>query len=238
MPIYRLIDEIVFPPPHRASESGILAVGGDLSPERLLTAYSEGIFPWYSEGEPILWWSPDPRFVLYPDDLYVSKTMRQVLRRKIFTITCDTCFRDVMPACGRPRAKQKETWITTDMLEAYYALHELGFAHSVEAWRDGKLAGGLYGVSLGRCFFGESMFTTVSNASKAAFITLVRRLQAMGFGLIDCQVFTAHLESLGARSMPRNEFLRLLRAALRYETVRGDWGRIFDARAANHSLAD
>ena len=227
MPVYRLPDEILFPPVTEAVRSGLLAVGGDLAPERLLAAYKEGIFPWYSEGEPILWWSPDPRFVLLPKELRVSRSMRQFLKKKTLRITCDTAFRDVIAACGKqPRPGQDGTWITLEMQAAYGALHDLGYAHSVEAWSGETLAGGLYGVSLGRAFFGESMFTNLPNASKAALITLVEYLREKGFTLIDCQVETPHLGSLGARTIPRREFCVFLQEALRYETLRGDWEKL------------
>ncbi len=223
MPIFALNDEIIFPPVRLAEENGILAVGGDLSPERLIAAYRSGIFPWYSDDDPIIWWSPDPRFVLFPHDLYVSKTMRQVLRRNIFSISCDRDFRAVIQGCREPRKRERGTWITDEMLEAYVLLHEMGIAHSVEAWQDGELAGGLYGLSLGGCFFGESMFTRVANASKAAFITLVKKLTELGFVIIDCQVHTAHLESLGAVHIDREEYLEILDAGLKQETIQGNW---------------
>jgi leucyl/phenylalanyl-tRNA---protein transferase len=223
MPIFALNEEILFPPVELADPSGILAVGGDLSPERLIEAYSRGIFPWFSEGDPIIWWSPDPRFVIFPDELYVSRTMRQVLRRGIFTITCDTDFRSIIQGCQEPRKRERGTWITAEMMDAYVRLHELGFAHSVEAWQDGVLAGGLYGVSLGRCFFGESMFTRAANASKAAFITLARRLEERGFIIIDSQVYTAHLESLGAHDITREEYIGILADGLKHETMKGSW---------------
>jgi leucyl/phenylalanyl-tRNA--protein transferase len=224
MPIYRLCEDIIFPPPELASGNGVLAVGGDLSPRRLVEAYRNGIFPWYSDGDPIIWWSPDPRYVLFPDELRVSRSMRQVMRRAVFEISFDRDFRAVIEACRTNRRRhEKGTWIPDDMLEAYSELHDLGLAHSVEAWKDGTLAGGLYGVLLGGCFFGESMFAAVSNASKAAFIALMERLRARGFTLVDCQVHTAHLESLGARGMPRAEFMRLLAEALKMPTLRGSW---------------
>ncbi len=223
MPIFALNEEIIFPPVRLAEESGILAVGGDLSPERLIEAYRRGIFPWYSEGDPIIWWSPDPRFVLFPGDLYVSKTMRQVLRRNIFRITCDHDFRGVITGCQEPRRREQGTWITEEMLEAYVRLHDLGIAHSVEAWQGEELAGGLYGLSLGKCFFGESMFARADNASKAAFITLVRRLTELGFVIIDCQVHTAHLESLGAVHIDREKYLDVLKEGLKGETMQGSW---------------
>ncbi|HOO70486.1 MAG TPA: leucyl/phenylalanyl-tRNA--protein transferase [Spirochaetota bacterium] len=227
MPIFALSDEIIFPPVELADPSGILAVGGDLSPERLLMSYSLGIFPWYSQGDPILWWSPDPRFVLFPDELRVSRTMRQVFRRNHFDITFDRAFEDVINGCKEPRRGHDGTWITGEMLSAYVDLYRMGYAHSVEAWKDGELAGGLYGVSLGGCFFGESMFSRESNASKAAFITLVNRLQGKNFPLIDCQVHTSHLESMGARGIPRTEFIDLLNRALSLPTIRGSWSELF-----------
>ncbi|MBN1614719.1 MAG: leucyl/phenylalanyl-tRNA--protein transferase [Deltaproteobacteria bacterium] len=226
MPLFRLSREPIFPPPELATKSGLLALGGDLSSERLLLAYRTGIFPWYAEGEPILWWSPDPRFVLFPEHLKVSKTMKPLLRRNDFTVTYDRSFREVVEACREPRRHQGGTWITDEMARAYCRLHEQGFAHSVEAWRDGELAGGLYGVSLGGCFFGESMFTRVSNASKAAFITQTTKLAQLGFVLVDCQVFTPHLRSLGAEMIPRSHFLSLLRSALEKPTLQGNWGEM------------
>jgi leucyl/phenylalanyl-tRNA--protein transferase len=232
MPVYRLPDEILFPPVDRAVKSGLLGVGGDLSPERLLAAYREGIFPWYGEGEPILWWAPDPRFVLYPGELRVSRSMRQFLKKGLVRITFDKDFRAVIAACQKPRSGQDGTWITGEMREAYSALHDLGYAHSVEVWSGETLAGGLYGVSLGRAFFGESMFTTIANASKAALITLVTRLREHNFDLIDCQVETPHLASLGARLIPRREFGKRLGESLRHETLRGSWGRLLAEQCA------
>jgi leucyl/phenylalanyl-tRNA--protein transferase len=226
MPIFRLADDFLFPPAELASPSGILAVGGDLSPERLILAYQKGIFPWYSEGEPIIWWSPDPRFVLFPAELYVSRSMRQVIRKDTFTITYDRRFRDVVDNCRQSRKDRSGSWITDDMLEAYCRLHDLGFAHSVEAWAGGVLAGGLYGVSLGSCFFGESMFTRMSNASKAALITLVSVIRGLGFAVVDCQVYTDHLLSLGARMIPRTEYLDLLATNTALPTMQGNWGEM------------
>lgn len=198
----------------------MLAVGGDLSPERLLKAYAQGIFPWYGPGEPILWWSPDPRAVLFPEELRVSKSMRPYFNQGKFSLTFDQDFKTVIQLCGKVR---RHTWITRDMLEAYTRLHEMGYAHSVEVWQDGKLAGGLYGLALGRVFFGESMFTKVSNASKFGFIALVRQLQARGFRLVDCQQETHHLASLGARPIPRDTFLEYLRQNQHEATARGSW---------------
>lgn len=226
MPVFALQDELVFPPVELANEDGILAVGGDLSPNRLLLAYSSGIFPWYNEDEPIIWWAPNPRFVIFPRDLRVSKSLRKLIKRGAFEVTFDRAFREVMSGCRSPRKNQDGTWITDEMLEAYCLLHELGFAHSVEAWQDGELAGGLYGVSLGRCFFGESMFTRVSNASKVAFATLAERLLSHDFQLIDSQVYTDHLSTFGAINIPRDEYQIHLDRILQYETLRGDWGEL------------
>ncbi|MEW6333701.1 MAG: leucyl/phenylalanyl-tRNA--protein transferase [Thermodesulfobacteriota bacterium] len=226
MPVYRLNDRPVFPPPGRAGKSGLLAVGGDLSPERLLAAYRAGIFPWYAEGEPLLWWSPDPRFVLFPAELRISRSMRQLLKKRPFRITFDEAFPGVIAACRKARPGQDGTWITQAMQEAYIALHKLGYAHSVEAWQEGSLAGGLYGLSIGHTFFGESMFSTKPNASKAALITLVSGLMDLRFDLIDCQVETPHLESLGARPIPRQEFMSRLRESIRHETLQGNWGTL------------
>jgi leucyl/phenylalanyl-tRNA--protein transferase len=226
MPDYRLPDEPIFPSVERATKSGLLAVGGDLSPGRLLAAYREGIFPWYSEGEPLLWWSPDPRFVLFPEELRVSRSMRQLLKKQPFRITFDRAFRSVIAACQKPRPGQDATWITPAMQEAYTVLHELGYAHSVEAWQEDTLAGGLYGVSLGRAFFGESMFSARPNASKASLMALVSGRADLSFDLIDCQVETAHLASLGARFIPRSKFKALLKESLRHETYLGNWGTL------------
>lgn len=221
MPIYRLTKELVFPNPELASEEGILAVGGDLSVERLLLAYCNGIFPWFSKGEPIMWWSPNPRFILYPKEIKVSKSMNKLLRKNKYKVTFDTSFREVISQCVNLRSDG--TWITGEMIEAYCKLHDLGFAHSVETWYDENLVGGLYGVSLGACFFGESMFSTMDNASKTALVVLSEKLTEREFLLIDCQVYTKHLESLGAVSISRKKFLDLIEAGLKYETLRGSW---------------
>jgi leucyl/phenylalanyl-tRNA--protein transferase len=226
MPVYRLPDQPTFPSAEHAEKSGLLAVGGDLSPERLLAAYREGIFPWYSDGEPLLWWSPDPRFVLFPEELRVSRSMRQFLKKQPFRITFDQAFRNVIAACRKPRPGQDGTWITQAMQEAYIALYDLGYAHSVEVWQEELLVGGLYGVSIGHTFFGESMFSTRANASKTALITLISGLKDLRFDLIDCQVETPHLGSLGARLIPRKEFRSLLKESLRHETFRGNWGML------------
>lgn len=201
-----------FPPVEKAlvEPNGLLAAGGDLSLERLLAAYRQGIFPWYNPGSPILWWSPDPRMVLFPDEFKVSHSLRKALRRKHYEIRMDTAFAQVILACAEPRDTSLGTWITLPMQQAYIRLHETGFAHSVETWIDGELAGGLYGVALGRVFFGESMFSRANNASKIALAHLIRQLQVWKFGLIDCQMSTPHLASLGAREIPRAEFSALL----------------------------
>lgn len=227
--ILRTDDAFEFPPLEAATPEGLLAVGGDLRPERLLVAYRRGIFPWYSVGQPILWWSPDPRAVLLPEELKIARSLRKVLRAKKFEVSFDHRFRDVMLACAAPRSSPAGggTWITPDMVEAYCALHERGFAHSVESWRGDKLAGGLYGVALGGVFFGESMFSRVADASKVAFVRLVRQLVRWGFTLIDCQQYTPHLARFGAREIPRAEFVRRLNAALALPDRAGPWQ--FDA---------
>ncbi|MBL7696568.1 MAG: leucyl/phenylalanyl-tRNA--protein transferase [Chitinophagaceae bacterium] len=210
MPLFSINKELVFPPVELAEPDGLLAVGGDLSTERLLLAYQSGIFPWY-EGEHILWWCPDPRFVLFPENLVVSKSMRSIFKKNIFTFTANQAFEEVIGNCKRvPRKGQTSTWITDEVKAAYTELHKKGYAHSAETWHDGKLVGGLYGVRLGKVFFGESMFSNASNASKFAFISYVQKLQAEGVQLIDCQVYTEHLESLGAQMIPRRRFLQLL----------------------------
>lgn len=209
MPVFRLDDDLIFPHPSLAEEDGLLAIYGDLSPQRLMLAYRNGIFPWFSDEEPILWWSPDPRFIIYPKDIKISHSMKKLLKKNTYRISFDNCFRDVISNCAGVR-QESGTWITNDMIEAYCRLHELGHAHSVEAWYEDKLVGGLYGISIGKCFFGESMFSTKDNASKAAFITLCKRLEAEGYIMVDCQVYTKHLESLGAVNIPREEFLKLI----------------------------
>lgn len=212
MPVYWLReDELSFPHPQQASSDGLLAVGGDLSVERLLLAYSWGIFPWYTQGDPILWWHPDPRFVLFPDNLKVSKSMRPYFNQQKYRATYDQAFSEVIKACSAvPRRGQDSTWITDDMIAAYEELHAAGFAHSVEVWQGEELVGGLYGIALGRVFFGESMFAKATNASKFGFISLVRNLNQWGFQLIDCQQETSHLASLGAELISRQAFLDIL----------------------------
>lgn len=209
--LFALDKELIFPPVHLAEPDGLLAIGGDLSTERLLLAYRNGIFPWY-EGDHILWWCPDPRFALIPSELKISKSMQQLIKRETFTFTIDRAFTEVISNCKTvPRRGQDGTWITEDVREAYTRLHKAGYAHSAEVWQGDELVGGLYGVRLGKVFFGESMFSKVSNASKYAFISYVEHLKTEDVQLIDCQVYTAHLESLGARMMSRQNFVQMLK---------------------------
>lgn len=212
-PIWLRPDDLNFPSPNHAltEPNGLLAVGGDLSLERLLAAYKLGIFPWYETGQPILWWSPDPRMVLFPDELHISKSLNKVLNKKAFNVTADQDFPAVISACANQRSKNREgTWITDEMQQAYINLHESGWAHSIEVWQENELVGGLYGVAIGGVFFGESMFATQDNASKVAFVHLVKSLQKRGIKLIDCQVSSEHLTSLGAREIKRSEFMYYL----------------------------
>ena len=224
MPIFRLVDEPVFPPPDYADPSGLLAVGGDLSSERLLEAYRLGIFPWYSEDQPILWWSPDPRFVLELGEFHISRSLRKTLKKGIFQVTLDRVFEEVITACAAvPRAGQNGTWITPEMREAYIHLHGLGYAHSVETWFEGKLVGGVYGVSLGKAFFGESMFHRKTDASKVALAALVEQLKSWAFHFVDAQMATEHMMTLGAKEVSRRIFLKQLHSALAHSTKRGKW---------------
>lgn len=211
--MYFLFDNLYFPPVSEADEEGILAVGGDLSPERLKLAYQKGIFPWFNEGEPILWWTPDPRMVLFLDELVISKSMRNILNRKQFTVTFNTNFKEVISNCQKiQRIGQDGTWISDDIVESYCELNRQGIAKSVEVWQDNVLVGGLYGVDLGHIFCGESMFSKVSNASKVAFISLVNRLEKENYKLLDCQVYNPHLDSLGCREIDREEFMSILKS--------------------------
>ena len=198
----------LFPNPSLSLEepNGLLAIGGDLTPQRLLNAYRQGIFPWFNDDQPILWWSPNPRLVLYPEKIHLSRSLRKLLRNNPFKITMDHAFREVIEACSQPRSKEKGTWLSDRMKDAYSQLHALGYAHSIEAWQDDKLVGGLYGIALGQVFFGESMFSRVSNASKIAFAVFVEQMRHWGFKLIDCQVETAYLASFGAENIDRNRF--------------------------------
>ena len=224
--VFRLLDDdCFFPSAELAEPDGLLAIGGDLSPMRLVMAYANGIFPWYNEGDPILWWSLDPRLVIRPGEMKVSKSLRHTLRSGKFESRIDTAFRSVMEHCAvTPREGQNGTWITNDILEAYCNLYELGIAHSFETWQDGELVGGLYGVALGKAFYGESMFHTVSDASKVAFWHLHQFLQAHGFKIIDCQQETPHLKSLGAYAIPRHDFLKELEELIAEPGLIGNWG--------------
>ena len=223
MPVFRLDDRLAFPPVHLA-EDGLLAVGGDLRPERLLLAYTRGIFPWYGENLPILWHSPDPRMVMDTHDLVVGRTLRKAIRKRPYDLRMDTAFHDVLLACAAtPRPGQDGTWLIPEMVTAYDELHRLGFAHSIEAWDGATLVGGLYGVSLGAAFFGESMYAHADDASKIAFVTAIHQLDAWGINLIDCQVHTHHLERFGAREIPRAVYLDRLAEALDEPTRRGHW---------------
>jgi leucyl/phenylalanyl-tRNA--protein transferase len=209
--MYHLSTDLFFPPVSHANRDGILAIGGDLSPDRLQLAYKSGIFPWFNEGEPIIWWSPNPRMVLFLDELIVSKSMRNILNRNIFTVTFNQNFRGVIFNCQQvKRDGQTGTWITNEMIEAYCRLYELGIAKSVEVWQNDELVGGLYGIDLGHVFCGESMFSLVSNASKVAFIALANHLKKDNYCLLDCQVYNEHLESLGCREIERNSFIAIL----------------------------
>ncbi len=222
--MYFIDNSNVFPPVNWADTNGLLAVGGDLSPQRLLAAYSSGIFPWFNEDNPVLWWAPDPRFILTPATLHISKSMRKIIRDAVFEVTIDRDFDRVIGRCRSIERKGQEgTWITAEMLNAYRQLHEQGYAHSVEVWKDGVLAGGLYGVSLGSAFFGESMFADVSNASKVALIALVETLKHRGIELIDCQVYTDHLKSMGAYHVSRDDFMMMLKKALKHKTAGRKW---------------
>jgi leucyl/phenylalanyl-tRNA--protein transferase len=211
--MYYLTNDLFFPPVSHANRDGILAIGGDLSPERLQLAYKSGIFPWFNEGEPVIWWSPNPRMVLLLDELIVSKSMRNILNRNIFTVTFNQNFRDVISNCRQvKRDGQTGTWITNEMIDAYCKLNELGMAKSVEVWQNDQLVGGLYGIDLGHIFCGESMFSLVSNASKVAFIALVNQLKKDNYHLLDCQVYNEHLESLGCREIEREAFMAILKS--------------------------
>ena len=224
MPLFMLPAEHLFPDPNLARDDGLLAIGGDLAPERVLLGYSQGIFPWYSEDQPVLWHSPDPRFVLFLDEFRIGRSLKKTLRKMPFDIRMDTAFERVLLNCASvPRSDQDGTWITRDMHRAYTRLHELGFAHSTEAWVGDDLVGGLYGVSLGGMYFGESMYAHTSDASKVAFACLVTQLKRWGFDLVDSQVFTEHLERFGARDISREAFLELLQARIPQSTHRGKW---------------
>ena len=224
MPVYLLDKELSFPPPEDANEEGIVAVGGDLTPERLLLAYQQGIFPWPARGYPLLWFSPDPRFALEPTRAHVSRSLRKVIRKAELSVTADTAFADVITACAAmPRPHQQGTWITDELKQGYLGLHDLGYAHSIEAWRGDTLVGGLYGVALGHTFAGESMFATEPDASKVAFTTLLGHLAMWSFRIVDCQVHTDHLARFGATMWPRARFLAKWRAAADEPSVLAPW---------------
>ena len=225
MTVYLLDDSLVFPNPSHAEKTGLLAVGGDLRVERLLLAYRHGIFPWYSDGDPIMWFSPNPRLIIFLDDLYVSTKVKKIIKSKVFEVRFDTCFRDVITKCSRSdRRGQDGTWITDDMVQAYIKLHDEGYAHSVETFHEGKLVGGLYGVSLGGVFFGESMFFEMSNASKVALFYLVEKLREWEFDFIDSQVPNDHMKSMGGKEVERARFLELLKKSLHKNSKIGYWG--------------
>lgn len=224
MPIYQLTADYAFPDPAGAEE-GIAAIGGDLNPERIIVAYLQGIFPWYNTNDPIIWWSPDPRCVLFPQEIKISKSMRQLFKKQFYKVTFDQQFSAVIQNCANLRYENREdTWLNNKMIESYTLLHEMGFAHSVEVWNDqNELVGGLYGLAMGKCFFGESMFFTQANASKYGFIALVQKLIENDYELIDCQVYNSHLESLGATMIPRDIFLSLLDTHIEEEVKVGQW---------------
>ncbi len=229
MPLFVLNAAAEFPPIDLAGPEGLLAVGGDLSPRRLLRAYGRGIFPWFADGEPLLWWSPDPRFVLFPAEVHVPRSLKKILRKNIFQLTFDRAFNKVIDGCALPRADQDGTWITARMRRAYMQLHDLGYAHSIESWQNGRLAGGLYGICIGRCFFAESMFHSCANASKVVFFALAGALQKRGFVIIDCQIHSSHLADWGARSIPRREYMEWLHRGLACKTLRGSWQKLLSA---------
>lgn len=227
MTVYLLNDSLIFPHPENAEPNGLLAVGGDLSEERLLLAYRNGIFPWYSEGDPIMWFSPDPRLVIFLDDLYVSTKLKKTIRSNAYEVKFDSRFEEVIKRCSKTdRRGQDGTWITDEMIDAYIGLHKSGYAHSVEAFQEGELVGGLYGVSLGGAFFGESMFFEASNASKVALYHLVEKLKSWNFDFIDSQVPNDHMKSMGGKELGRGEFLELLENSLSKQTKLGRWDQI------------
>ncbi|MCX6233001.1 MAG: leucyl/phenylalanyl-tRNA--protein transferase [Bacteroidetes bacterium] len=224
MPLFQLSEELIFPNPEMAEEDGLLAIGGDLSPERLLLAYANGIFPWFNEGDPLLWWSLNPRLILFPDEFKCNKSLKRTINSNKYEVKFDCSFDEVIGNCSKVRRNDdNETWITDKMITAYIHLHKLGFAHSAETYYQGKLVGGLYGVSLGKMFVGESMFHLMADASKVAFYHLNEKLKEWNFHFIDAQQPTSHLKSLGARELERSEFLRLLEKAMLSPTKKGNW---------------
>jgi leucyl/phenylalanyl-tRNA---protein transferase len=224
MPLFSLSEKLLFPPPWLAHPDGLLCIGGDLSVQRILLAYENGIFPWFAENEPILWWSPDPRLVLFPGNIKISKSLRKTIRKKEFEITVDQAFEETIRSCAKPRKKRDTgTWLVEKMIEAYIRLHKSGFAHSVETWKDGRLVGGLYGISLGGVFFGESMFAFQNNASKVALTALTCHLTQYNYDLIDCQVKTDHLISMGAAEIPRKIFLNIISHSVKRTDIGNIW---------------
>ncbi|WP_299976466.1 leucyl/phenylalanyl-tRNA--protein transferase [Desulfobacula sp.] len=224
MPLFRLSERIDFPPAWLSRSDGLLCVGGDLSPKRLLLAYENGIFPWFSKDEPILWWSPDPRLVLFPKDINISKSLNKKIRQNRFKVTIDNAFEQAIVSCARPRKNEdKGTWLVDEMIDSYIELHKLGHAHSIETWRDDRLVGGLYGVCLGGSFFGESMFSFESDASKIALVAIANHLKKCGFDLIDCQVTTNHLLNMGATEISRNSFLDIINQSVKREDIKNIW---------------
>lgn len=224
MPLFRLSKRLDFPPAWLARSDGLLCIGGDLSSRRLILAYENGIFPWFSKNEPILWWSPDPRLVLFPSDIHVSKSLKKKIRSSQFNITIDNAFEQTIHSCALPRGKgQEDTWLVDEMIDSYLTLHHQGYAHSIETWKNGKLVGGLYGVCLGGSFFGESMFSFDTDTSKLALVSLAKFLDYHGFDLIDCQVTTSHLLSMGATEISRNHFLDIISPSVKRTDIKDIW---------------
>ncbi|MCM2283751.1 MAG: leucyl/phenylalanyl-tRNA--protein transferase [Desulfobacula sp.] len=225
MPLFRLSERLDFPPAWLARSDGLLCFGGDLSAQRILLAYEKGIFPWFSENEPILWWSPDPRLVLFPENIKVSRSLKKTIKKNTFNLTMDHAFEETILSCAKPRRKEYAgTWLVEEMIEAYIQLHNLGYAHSIETWKDGRLVGGLYGICLGGIFFGESMFSFEDDASKTALTALARHLEQHRFDLIDCQVTTNHLLSMGATEISRNTYLDIIQRSIKRTDLRNVWG--------------
>jgi leucyl/phenylalanyl-tRNA--protein transferase len=225
MPLFRLSERLDFPPAWLARSDGLLCIGGDLSAQRILLAYEKGIFPWFSENEPILWWSPDPRLVLFPGNIKVSRSLKKTIKKNTFHLTMDHAFEETILSCSKPRRNEYAgTWLVEEMIEAYIQLHQLGYAHSIETWKDGRLVGGLYGICLGGIFFGESMFSFEDDASKTALTVLARHLEQHRFDLIDCQVTTNHLLSMGATEISRNAYLDIIQRSIKRTDLRNVWG--------------
>jgi len=224
MPLFRLSKRLDFPPAWLSRSDGLLCIGGDLSSKRLLLAYENGIFPWFSKGEPILWWSPDPRLVLFPKDINISKSLNKKIRQNRFTVTMDNAFEQTIVSCARPRKNNDDgTWLVDEMIASYIELHNMGYAHSIETWRDDKLVGGLYGVCLGGSFFGESMFSSENDTSKIALVAIANHLKKYDFDLIDCQVTTNHLLNMGATEISRNSFLDIINQSVKRKNIKNIW---------------